>query len=161
VNQQTGSVDGYALVTVRAPRGETRRRDSGIENDDHGRIEMPELMIGSADEVEEIPALPLPEVVDTPAVLLAGLLGGGWRPLVLDASAVRELQPSAAPLLLALLRAKREAGVAARIQGASAGLRRRFAGHELAAYFAGAADTAEALFTCPDREELGFSPSPR
>lgn len=122
---------------------------------------MPELMIGSADEVDEIPALPLPEVVDTPAVLLASLLGGGWRPLVLDASAVREVQATAAPLLLALLRAKRDAGVAARIVGASAALRRRFDGHELAAYFAGAADADEALFICPDREELGFIPSPR
>ncbi|WP_325308085.1 hypothetical protein [Longimicrobium sp.] len=122
-------------------------------------LEMLESLNGGADEV---PPLPLPEVVDTPAVVLAGMLAGGRRPLVLDASAVREVQPGAAPLLVSLLRAKRGAGAEARIANASAALRRRWARHALAAYFA--ADEApggESLFTCPDRDELGFSPSCR
>lgn len=120
---------------------------------------MPELMI---DTVGEVPLLPLPEVVDTPAVVLVGLLGGGTRPLVLDASAVREIEPAAAPLLAGLLRAKREAGIDARIAHASAALRARWARHALARYFAdGEARSGEALFTCPDRDELGFSPSHR
>jgi hypothetical protein len=75
---------------------------------------------------------------------------------------VREVQPTAAPLLAALLRAKRDAGAEARIHNASAALRRRWARHALAAWFA--ADEppgGESLFTCPDRDELGFSPSYR
>jgi len=112
--------------------------------------------------VDEVPSLPLPEVVDTPAVVLAGMLAGGRRPLVLDASAVREVQPAAAPLLVALLRAKRDAGGTAHIAHASAALRRRWARHALAAWFAAdEAQGGESLFTCPDRDELGFSPSYR
>ncbi|HYJ80162.1 MAG TPA: hypothetical protein VEW03_11195, partial [Longimicrobiaceae bacterium] len=59
---------------------------------------------------EERTLLPLPPVVDTQAVVLLGLLGGGRRPLLLDAEAVREVQPAAEPLLEALLRCSREAG---------------------------------------------------
>jgi hypothetical protein len=118
---------------------------------------MPDLM----DLVDDMASLPLPEVVDTPAVVFAGLLGGGLRPVVLDAQAVREVEPTAARLLVSFLRAKRDAGITARIQGASPALRRRFTGHPLASYFAGAAPADEALFICPDREDLGFSPSPR
>jgi anti-anti-sigma regulatory factor len=110
------------------------------------------------DLVENDTVLPLPEVVDSPTVVFAGLLGGGPRPLVLDASAVREVEPAAARLLVALLRAKRDAGVAAGIRGASEALRGRFRTHELAAYFA---EPAESLFVCPDRDELGFTPSLR
>ncbi len=110
---------------------------------------------------DEIPAVPLPEVVDTPAVVLAGMLAGGTRPLVLDASRAREIHPTAAPLLASLLRAKRDAGVEARIAHASAALRRRWARHALAAYFADEAQGPESIFTCPDRDQLGFSPSLR
>ena len=122
---------------------------------------MPELMDFPVEEADESPVLPLPEVVDTPAVVFAGLLAGGTRPLVLDASAVREVQPTAAPLLAALLRAKRDAGVEARIANASAALRRRWERHALGAYFGGEPHGAESMFTCPDRDELGFSPSLR
>jgi hypothetical protein len=116
------------------------------------------------DESVEVPALPLPEVVDTPAVVLAGMLSGGTRPLVLDAASVREIHPTAAPMLLALLRAKREAGVESRIVAAAPALHRRWAAHPLAAFFAAPRPStygAEALFICPDREEIGFSPSAR
>lgn len=116
------------------------------------------------DGSDEIPALPLPRVVDTQAVVLAGLLAGGPRPLVLDGSGIREIHPNAAAMLLALLRAKHAAGVAARIVAAPPALRGRWAGHPLAAFFAAeveAANAAEALFVCPDREGLGFAPSER
>lgn len=122
---------------------------------------MMELMDAAIDTVDELPAVPLPEVVDTLAVVFASLLGGGTRPLVLDASEVREVSPAAAPLLLSVLRSKRDAGVPARIEGASAALRRSLAGHELAAYLADRADGDEVLFVCPDRDALGFRPSPR
>jgi len=118
---------------------------------------MLELMTMDADEAE-IPVLPLPEVVDTPAVVFAGLLGGGPRPLVLDASAVRVLEPAAARLLVSLLRAKTDAGAQACVRGASEALRSRFRSHELAAWFA---EPADALFVCPDRDDLGFTPSRR
>jgi hypothetical protein len=113
------------------------------------------------DEMEEMPALPLPEVVDTPAVVLAAMLAGGTRPLVLDASATREIEPTAAPLLASLLRAKADAGVEARILHASPALRRWWHRHALAAWFADDAQGAESLFVCPDRDELGFTPSLR
>lgn len=123
---------------------------------------MLDLLDPTIDEMGEIPPLPLPEVVDTPTVVLAGLLAGGTRPLVLDASRVREVHPPAAPLLAALLRSKREAGVEARISGATALLRRRWARHALAAYFDDREmHGSEAIFVCPDRDELGFSPSLR
>ena len=123
---------------------------------------MQDLMLDpAARDADELPLLPLPEIVDTPAVVFVGLLGGGTRPLVLDASAVREVEPAAARMLLSLLEAKRDAGVAARIQGASAALRRRFHAHDLAPFFADPAPAGEALFVCPDRDVLGFSPSPR
>lgn len=127
---------------------------------------MLELIDPTLEDGDEVPALPLPPVVDTQAVVLAGLLAGGTRPLVLDAANVREIRPAAAGMLLALLRAKRSAGVDARIVAASPVLRRRWAGHPLAPFFvadAGGAATygAEALFVCPDREGLGFAPSER
>ena len=122
---------------------------------------MMELMDAALDAPEELPAVPLPETVDTLAVVFASLLGGGTRPLVLDASAVREVHPAAAPLLVSLLRSKREAGVPAQIEGASEALRRGLAGHALAAYLAGPADGDEVLFVCPDRDRLGFSQSRR
>ena len=112
----------------------------------------------------EVPPLPLPDVVDTPAVVLTGLLAGGTRPLVIDAARVRHIHPAAAQMLLSLLRAKRDAGSDARIIAATPALRRRLAAHPLAAFFSdapAAALGAESLFTCPDREELGFSPSAR
>jgi hypothetical protein len=118
-------------------------------------------MLDLIDPADEVPVLTLPEVVDTPAVVFAGMLGGGPRPLVLDASAVRELEPAAARLLVSLLRAKRDAGAAASIRGVSAALRRRFQAHPLAPFFAGAAPADDALFVCPDRDELGFIPSAR
>jgi hypothetical protein len=107
---------------------------------------------------QEAAVIPLPPVVDTPAVVLLGMLVGGARPVVLDASAVREVQPTAAPLLDSLLRSVRTA----RMAGASAALRRRYAGQPLAAWFA-APEPAddELLFVCPDRDETGFTPSPR
>jgi hypothetical protein len=115
---------------------------------------------------DEVPALPLPPVVDTQAVVLAGLLAGGTRPLLLDAAVVREIRPAAAAMLLALLRAKRTARVDARIVAAPPALRRRWAGRPLAAFFIADPDGvvtygAEALFVCPDREGLGFAPSER
>jgi hypothetical protein len=124
------------------------------------------LIDPTIDDAGEVPALPLPEVVDTPAVVLTGLLAGGTRPLVLDAANVREIHETAAAMLLALLRAKRDAGADARINSASPALRRRWAGHPLAAFLSGephrpADQDAEALFICPDRDELGFSPSLR
>ncbi len=103
--------------------------------------------------------LPLPPVVDTPAVVLLGLLAGGRRPLLLDASGVREVQGTAAPMLESLLRVTRAAGLPARMIGASATLRRAFDGHPLAAYLAEAAPLDDALFICPDRDEPGFQPS--
>lgn len=117
-----------------------------------------ELIDSVPDTADDLPVLPLPKVVDTPAVVFVGLLSGGTRPLVLDARAVREVQPSAAPLLVSLLRAKRDAGVPARIEGASAAVL-GVAG--LAEYATGATRGDEALFVCPDRDALGFSPSLR
>ncbi|HYH81189.1 MAG TPA: STAS domain-containing protein [Longimicrobium sp.] len=127
---------------------------------------MQEMMNPTLEADDEMPALPLPEVVDTPAVVLAGMLSGGTRPLVLDAANVREIHSAAAGMLLVLLRAKRSAGAGAAIVAASPALRRGWAGHPLAAFFAadapGAATYgAEALFVCPDREGLGFAPSGR
>jgi hypothetical protein len=119
------------------------------------------VMEPAARDIDELPPLPLPAVVNAPAVVFVGLLAGGTRPLVLDASGVREVEPAAARMLLSLLEAKRDAGVEARIQGASAALRRRFHAHDLAPFFADASPAGEALFVCPDRDELGFSPSPR
>jgi len=119
------------------------------------------LMIDPARDADELPELPLPEVVDSRAVVLVGLLSGGPRPLVLDASEVREIDPAAGPMLLSLLRAKRDAGMVARIRGASDALRRRYAGHPLAPYLAEAVPVGDALFVCPDRDDLGFTPSPR
>ena len=85
------------------------------------------------------------------------------RPLVIDAARVREIHPAAAEMLLSLLRAKREAGTAARIIAATPALRRRWAAHPLARFFAvgEAAHAGESLLICPDREEVGFSPSAR
>jgi hypothetical protein len=120
--------------------------------------EMMDLIDPVSDTADELPVLPLPKVVDTPAVVFVGLLSGGTRPLVLDARAVREVQATAAPLLVSLLRAKREAGVPARIEGATAAVL-RFAG--LAEYAATAASGDESFFVCPDRDVVGFSPSPR
>jgi len=105
--------------------------------------------------------LPLPPVVDTPAVVMLGLLAGGRRPLLLDASAVREVQGTAAPMLESLLRVTRAAGFPARLIGASAPLRRALEGHPLAAYFADAGAPDDQLFLCPDRDEPGFRPSLR
>jgi len=105
--------------------------------------------------------LPLPPVVDTPAVVMLGLLAGGRRPLLLDATAVREVQGTAAPMLESLLRVTRAAGFPARMIGASASLRRAFDGHPLAAYFTEAAAPDDQLFICPDRDEPGFQPSLR
>ena len=105
--------------------------------------------------------LPLPPVIDTPAVVLLGMLGGGCRGLVLDAAELREVQPTAAPLLEALLRATREAGFPARIVGAPPALRRALAGSHLGAYLADAPETDEHIFVCPDRDTLGFQPSLR
>lgn len=113
------------------------------------------------EEREDAAVLPLPPVVDTPAVVLAGLLGGGGRALVLDASAVREVQPEAEPLLEALLHAKRRAGSPARIVGASPALRRRLEDHPLASYLSNDASGDEMMFVCPDRDGPGFRPSPR
>lgn len=110
---------------------------------------------------EDAMVLPLPPVVDTPAVVLLGLLGGGCRPLVLDAAELREVQPTAAPLLEALLRATREAGFPARIVGATPALRRALAGSHLAAWLADAPEADEHIFVCPDRDALGFQPSLR
>ena len=119
---------------------------------------MMDLIDHLPDTADDVPVLPLPRVVDTPAVVFVGLLSGGMRPLVLDARAVREVQPTAAPLLVSLLRAKREAGVPARIEGATAAVL-RVAG--LAEYATSAARGDESLFVCPDRDVVGFSPSPR
>lgn len=103
--------------------------------------------------------IPLPVVVDTPSVVLASLLMGRGGPMVLDASAVREVQAGAADVLAHLL--ERADGV--RIHRASAALRRRLAGHPLAAYLS--ADPLpgddDLLFICPDRETDGFVPSGR
>ncbi|HEX2202522.1 MAG TPA: STAS domain-containing protein [Longimicrobium sp.] len=110
-------------------------------------------------EAEDV--LPLPELLDTPAVVLAGLLAGHGRPVVLDASAVREVQATALPLLETLLRETRDAGLPARIVGAPPALRRRLEGHPLAAYLGAGAPDEDALFVCPDRDDLGFQPSYR
>ena len=106
---------------------------------------------------DEAPVLPLPALLDTPTVVLAGLLSGGTRPLILDASAVREVDAAAAGLLASLLRAKRDAGVEARIVGARGAIVR---GGPLAP-FVEHGPAAEAIFICPDRDELGFTPSAR
>jgi hypothetical protein len=115
----------------------------------------------AGERAEEVPLLPLPPVVDTPAVVLLGMLCGGGRPLVLDASAVREVEPTAEPLLEALLRATRHAGLPACILGAGPALRRAFAGRPLAAFLAAAPPADEQLFVCPDRDAPGFQPSLR
>ena len=115
----------------------------------------------AGERAEEVPLLPLPPVVDTPAVVLLGMLCGGGRALVLDASAVREVEPTAEPLLEALLRATRHAGLPAHLVGAGAQLRRAFEGRPLAAFFADAPSADEQLFVCPDRDAPGFQPSLR
>jgi ABC-type transporter Mla MlaB component len=122
---------------------------------------MLQLMDDVLGGTSEAAALPLPEVVDTPAVVLAGLLAGGARPLVLDASAVREVQAAAVPLLASFLRAKHDARAEARIVGASRALRARLADTELAPWLDEASAGVEAFLVCPDRDELGFSPSLR
>lgn len=120
-----------------------------------------EIRASAGERPEEVPLLPLPPVVDTPAVVLLGLLCGGGRPLVLDASAVREVEPTAEPLLEALLRATLHAGLPARIVGAGAQLRRTFENRPLAAFFFDPSVADEQLFVCPDRDASGFQPSPR
>jgi anti-anti-sigma regulatory factor len=111
-------------------------------------------------EHPDTPELPLPPRVDTQAVVLAGMLCGGRRPLLLDASAVTEIEPRALPLLLALLRMKREAGQAAWVRGPSAALRRVFAGTPLETYFS-LPESADSFLLCPDRDGDGFLPSER
>ena len=114
----------------------------------------------AAAEREEAVEIPLPPVVDTPTVVLLAMLVGGPRPVLLDASPVREIEAPAAPLLESLLRSLADAGTPPRVTGASAALRRRWRGHPLAAWLAAAPRPAdEALFTCPDRDEIGFAPS--
>jgi hypothetical protein len=101
----------------------------------------------------------LPEVVDSAAVVLLGLLAGGGRPVVLDASRVRTLEPSAAPLLLSLLRSTRAVGYEARITGASPRLRSEHPA--LALFFAADVAEDEFLFLAPDLDGAGFAPSSR
>jgi hypothetical protein len=120
-----------------------------------------EIRAAAGERAGEAPLLPLPPVVDTPAVVLLGLLCGGGRPLVLDASVVREVEATAEPLLEALLRATRHAGLPARLVGADAVLRRALEGRPLAAFFADAPSADEQLFVCPDRDAPGFQPSLR
>jgi hypothetical protein len=114
------------------------------------------------EEDEDVAVIPLPPVVDTPAVVLLAMLVGGVRPVVLDASAVREVHDAAAPLLDSLLRSLVEAGATARVTGAGAALRRRWRGHARADWLAaGPWRGDDALFVCPDRDEPGFAPSLR
>ncbi|HYW08016.1 MAG TPA: hypothetical protein VE913_13730 [Longimicrobium sp.] len=102
----------------------------------------------------------LPAVVDTSAVVFLSMLAGRGRAMRLDASAVREIGVEAAPLLVSLLETARGAGYAVGITGASAMLRRRWGGGPLATFLI--SDCAEELlFVCPDREAIGFHPSPR
>jgi len=103
--------------------------------------------------------LALPEVVDAAAVVLLGLLAGNGRPVVLDARRVREIEPNAAPLLLALLRATRAVGYEARITAGSPRLRR--ANPELAPFFDTSPAGEDLLFLAPDLDEAGFAPSAR
>ena len=102
--------------------------------------------------------VPLPPVVDTQAVLLLGMVVGAARPVVLDAAAVREVEPTAAVLLESLLRTAANV----RVANAPDALRRGLQGRPLAAFFTPAlpADD-ELMFVCPDRDELGFQPSLR
>jgi len=116
---------------------------------------MVELIDPVLDIADEVPPLPLPEFVDTTAVLLVGLLGGHSRPLVLDARAVREVEPGADAMLVSLLRAKRDAGIEARIAGAFEVLRRG----ELAPFCDDR--PGDEAFVCPDRDGVGFLPSDR
>ncbi len=110
---------------------------------------------------EDTPEIPLPPVVDTPTVVLLAMLVAGPRPVALDASAVREVEEGAAALLESLLCSLDEAGTPARVEGASASLRRRWRGHPLGDRMIPAAAWSgdEAMFICPDRDELGFAPS--
>ena len=106
------------------------------------------------DRADDATLLPLPPVVDTQAVVLLGLLGGGGRPLLLDATGVREVQPSAEPLLEALLRCSREAGYPARMVGADPAFRASLRNHPLAAYLGEPAEEDDAVFI-RDLDELG------
>lgn len=120
-------------------------------------------MGGLVADREEVDVLPLPPVVDSPAVVLLHLLLGAGRPVVLDAGAVREVEPEAAGLLEAVLRSAREAGVPVRVENAGAGVRRQLAGHPLLRWLDDdlPAWGDETLFVCPDRDALGFQPSLR
>jgi hypothetical protein len=124
---------------------------------------MLELLEPDADAVlsRDDHLLPLPEEVDTQAVVLAGMLAGGMRPLLLDASAVRRVEPRAETLLLSLLRVKQQAGFTASLRNASRALRRHYAGHALAAFFEHDPGAAEDFLTCPDRDGDGYQPSER
>jgi hypothetical protein len=103
--------------------------------------------------------LALPPVVDTPAVVLLGLLAGAGRPVVLDAARVREIEPAAAPLLASLLRATRAVGYPASIVGAAPAL--RAANASLAPFFDPSPRGDDLLFLAPDLDETGFLPSAR
>ena len=119
-----------------------------------------EVEPGSTGGMDDSAPFSLPAVVDTPAVVFLCLLTGSGRAVLLDASAVREVQASAAPLLVSILESARGAGYAVGITGASASLRRRWRGEPLADFLV-AESAEELLFLCPDRDGTGFQPSPR
>jgi anti-anti-sigma regulatory factor len=113
---------------------------------------------GSADETD---VLPLPPLLDTRAVVLAGMLAGGMRPLLLDATAVTEVEERAVPLLLALLRVKQAAGLGALLLNVSPRLREALRGSELEPWLEARQDPPEVFLTCPDRDGPGYLHSER
>jgi anti-anti-sigma regulatory factor len=109
------------------------------------------------------PVIPIPPVLDTPAVVLVGILLGQGCDVVLDGSSVHTVEPEAADALARLLDRLVRTGGRVVLHGVSPVVRGRLAGHELSAFIAapGVVARDEAVLTCPFLEGTGFRPSPR
>jgi hypothetical protein len=111
---------------------------------------------------EDARVLPLPPVLDTPAVALLHLLAGRMRPVVLDAAELREVRPDALRLLEALFPTFGADGSVARIVNLGRTVRGQLRGSPLLAAATGRAwSDDDGLFTSPDLDDTGFVPSER
>jgi hypothetical protein len=104
--------------------------------------------------------LPLPPVLDTPAVALLHMLSGRLRPVVLDAAELREVRPEALRLLERLFATFGADGSEARIVNLGRAARAQMRGSPLLAHATGRAwSDDDVLFTSPDLDDTGFVPS--
>jgi hypothetical protein len=114
-------------------------------------------------DVDGSPVIPLPPVLDTPAVVLVGMLMGYGCDVVLDASSVHTVEMEAADGLARLLDRRVRTGGRVVLRGASPAVRVRLAQHALRAFMAAPdlVERDEAALTCTFLDATGFLPSPR